>query len=300
MIRRKDFLKIEYWNLNFNIRSQHNLKRLIEFYKSIILLGHRDLECIEYHHMIPNCINYHNIIDSENLIAMSPREHFIAHMILNRVFEGREDIQMAYAFHRMCYSLNNGRTYKINAQVYESLRIKFSKYILPLQNTLYKSGTCWINDGVKNYQVPKSELDNYLNCGFNKGMLKKKSNKFWINNGEVEKYSDSIPNGWVKGRLDSISSKISERRIKRFQENSLTVANKGKIAVNDGLRNHYINESELKSYLDNGYLLGCLSHCNGSVGKIWVNNGINNKYINPDDLQQFIENGWRKGFIRIN
>lgn len=69
-------------------------------YDSIILKAKsRDviIEYTEKHHIIPRCMGGSN--DSDNLVRLTAREHFICHWLLWRIFRTNK---MAYAFHMMC------------------------------------------------------------------------------------------------------------------------------------------------------------------------------------------------------
>ncbi len=108
---------IDYWK-QFNIKSEHYMNRYIDFIKSIQDKGKRNLEHIEKHHIVPK-----SYVQNDDIIELTPREHFIAHHILMRALGGK----MVFAFHRMCHC----ERYKgsINSRIYEELRIENSKQI---------------------------------------------------------------------------------------------------------------------------------------------------------------------------
>lgn len=82
-------------------------------------------------------------------------------------------------------------------------------------------GTCWINDGVVNLKVRKSELNEYLDKGYKQGrfIVNKENiqnanqNKMWVNKDgktklvykhEIKQY---ILDGWLYGRVPTLSKK---------------------------------------------------------------------------------------------
>jgi hypothetical protein len=80
------------------------------------------------------------------------------------------------------------------------------------------SGKIRITNGKVTILIPKNSI---IPNGYNRGSKKYKScgniGKIWINDGNVEKCinnNDSIPKGFIKGRLSSISKKISETKKK--------------------------------------------------------------------------------------
>jgi len=75
----------------------------------------------EKHHKVPKALLGSN--KKENLIELSGREHYIAHMILHKAFGSK----MTNAF----WSMNSSNKYNnsLNAKQYERLKIDFSRHI---------------------------------------------------------------------------------------------------------------------------------------------------------------------------
>lgn len=69
----------------------------------------------ERHHIIPKCMCGSN--KKQNLVRLTAREHFIAHVLLSKIYKGT----LIYAVHRMI-TVN-----KYNSKKYEWLRIQHSK-----------------------------------------------------------------------------------------------------------------------------------------------------------------------------
>jgi hypothetical protein len=53
---------------------------------------------IEEHHIFPKSFNIENVNDRENLVFLLPREHFICHLCLSKMFNGELKNKMVYAF----------------------------------------------------------------------------------------------------------------------------------------------------------------------------------------------------------
>lgn len=49
--------------------------------------------------------------EPENLVLLSPREHFVAHLILVKITEGTDKMRMAYAFFRMKANHPNSKVF---------------------------------------------------------------------------------------------------------------------------------------------------------------------------------------------
>ena len=93
---------------------QWHYDRLIETRKN------RKLETnFETHHIIPKSLGGTN--DRENLINLTPREHFLAHWLLWKIHKNR---QMSFAFFSMCqYRKGKRKEFKISSRAYEEARL---------------------------------------------------------------------------------------------------------------------------------------------------------------------------------
>jgi hypothetical protein len=75
----------------------------------------------EKHHIIPKSLGGNN--DEDNLILLTPKEHFIAHLLLTKMYEGKEKAKMYFAFWRLCSSGRN----IFGARQYSHAKHLFSK-----------------------------------------------------------------------------------------------------------------------------------------------------------------------------
>ena len=76
-------------------------KYLITYYAIINRAIKRDIDDVyEIHHIIPRSMGGSN--KKENLVKLTPREHFICHKILVKITEGDNRKKMSYALWRMC------------------------------------------------------------------------------------------------------------------------------------------------------------------------------------------------------
>lgn len=84
----------------------------------------------EIHHKIPKSIGGKN--DLSNLVKLTAREHYIAHLLLVKIAKQLNDdkmyVKMLHAFNCMRWGRNNGaRSFKFNSRLYQSVKEKFSK-----------------------------------------------------------------------------------------------------------------------------------------------------------------------------
>lgn len=71
----------------------------------------RDSSILEYkenHHIVPKCLGGDN--DKENLVFLTGREHFVAHLLLIKMYP--DNNKLVYAAMRMTKQCNNGRYYE--------------------------------------------------------------------------------------------------------------------------------------------------------------------------------------------
>ena len=89
----------------------------------------------ERHHIVPRCIGGGN--NTENLIDLFAREHFIAHKLL--ALENPKNKKLVYAW--WCMTTANGKhtddSYKLTPEEYEKIRIMYSKSITGEDNPFY-------------------------------------------------------------------------------------------------------------------------------------------------------------------
>lgn len=89
----------------------------------------------EHHHIIPKSEGGSN--DKENIIPLSARQHYIAHLLLAKIYN---DFKMYSAvLYMRCSSPDNKRDFKFNSRLYEKMRDEFAKRI-SIKN---KGRTAW-------------------------------------------------------------------------------------------------------------------------------------------------------------
>jgi hypothetical protein len=88
----------------------------------------------EKHHIIPRCKG--GTDDKENLVLLTPKEHYICHHILHKHYS--DDKYLFLAYHLMTFS-NKQNLQKITAKQYEELRVKNSIYQSGENNPNYKN-----------------------------------------------------------------------------------------------------------------------------------------------------------------
>lgn len=137
--------------------------KLIERAKNRILDGYS-----EKHHIVPKCMAGTN--DKNNLVYLTPEEHYIAHQLLIKIYPDNKEL--IYAAIMMCvYSETNDK--RSNNKLFGWLRRRLATTACKNQtgNKNNQYGKCWIH----NYSlrlsklVIKEDLDKYIIKGWNVG-----------------------------------------------------------------------------------------------------------------------------------
>jgi hypothetical protein len=135
-------------------------------------------EYSEKHHIVPKCMGGSD--DNSNLVSLTAREHFIAHLLLVKIYPSNLPLVRAVAV--MCIGQDER---KLTNRWYGKVREAFSVAMSAAQTGELNSqyGTIWICNGVEAKKI---------------------------------KSSQSIPDGWVRGRsIKSISKKVSKKEINK-------------------------------------------------------------------------------------
>lgn len=100
---------------------------LISRAKTRVLEGY-----VERHHIKPKCLGGTDDID--NLVALTAREHFIAHLLLMKLYP--LEPRLVYAVRMMCVS--NDQQNRSDNRTYEWLKVKYIKTITGVKRGPYK------------------------------------------------------------------------------------------------------------------------------------------------------------------
>lgn len=73
------------------------------------------LQIYESHHIIPKCLGGAN--NKSNVVKLTPREHFICHLLLTKMYKGEERQKMWFAYYRL-----SNRLKQTNSRFYEKAK----------------------------------------------------------------------------------------------------------------------------------------------------------------------------------
>jgi hypothetical protein len=131
----------------------------------------RKLDCYsESHHIIPRCMN--GTDDKDNLVRLTAREHFIAHLLLVKIYP--KSYGLVKAIKMMC-TCGTNQVRSMN-RMYGWLKEKYSKVksIEQLGENNSQYGTMYIHNKIlqQNKKIKKEELAEYIQSGWAAGVLK--------------------------------------------------------------------------------------------------------------------------------
>jgi len=141
------------------------------YFKLIERAKKRSLKCYtERHHIIPRCLGGNN--KKENIVKLTAREHYIAHLLLIKIHPNNHSIVKAAMM--MCVNAKNQKR-KMTNRIYGWLREKYSKQ----RSLLYRGkkcttyNTCFVFnvDKKQSKRIKKEQLQQYLNKGWLKGRV---------------------------------------------------------------------------------------------------------------------------------
>jgi len=218
----------------------------------------------EQHHIIPKCMGGND--SEQNLVKLTPEEHYVAHQLLVKMYP--EDKSLVFAANMMIPKRPNNKMY---GWLKRKLKKTASLSFRGRNNSQY--GTRWISNITLKISK-KIKITSDVPAGWvigrnkwNSRELRKKSlPKMLINDGKKHRYIEKtalIPKGWSVGRTDlykknlgKIMSKVKTgvKRPTSFCLNQ-SIVRTGRIRVyHPGLnKTKFIPESEVKTYLCNGY-----------------------------------------------
>jgi hypothetical protein len=122
----------------------------------------------EKHHIIPQSLGGSN--DPSNIVKLTAREHFICHLLLTKMVEGKNKSKMYQAAWMMAFVHGKGQErYKVSNRTYEKLRLEMSavkksmstwnKGLPPTDETRLKLRAASISKLVRDGKITQDEAD---------------------------------------------------------------------------------------------------------------------------------------------
>lgn len=277
----------------------HYLNRYIKFIEYCKNSTNKN-KSYEKHHICPSSLfpEYKKLKDNPwNMIKLTPRQHYIAHWILAKTFNGK----MWYALFMMSMGNKNSfmdRDYLISSKQYEYCKDKLKGIKRSEEHKKL------LAESKKNHTVYKDQ----------------DGNKFWLHKddplieekGLVGHTKGSSRKGVNKGIVTCINLKTNEKikvSKKEFDNNDHYVGvNHNKADWSKGRKwmkspsgkYKVIKQNEVEHYLKLGYIFDNVhkGKIGESKGTIWMNNDIENVRCLPEEEEKYKDRGYKRGRIK--
>jgi len=111
-------------------------QRYHKFIKSRPIRTKVKFDGCETHHILPRSLGGSN--DPSNLIVLTAREHFIAHLMLIKCYKGKNKSKMVYALMKLSVANGNHHDYRLTSRRYEIIKKFFAKVVSKEKKALMK------------------------------------------------------------------------------------------------------------------------------------------------------------------
>jgi hypothetical protein len=175
---------------------------------------------VEYHHVLPRSMGGSDM--NENLVALFPREHLIAHLLLWKIHQSNA---MTNAAWQMSHRKIGDEYIKINSRIYEKLRIAFS------ETQTKRMADPKVREHLRNINLghPVSiESRQKISAALTE---KKQPNEL------VEKRSIGIRKYMLESRKGKTWEEIYGKKVSKKMREDISNANKGKILTDSHKEN---------------------------------------------------------------
>lgn len=207
----------------------------------------------ERHHIIPRCLGGNDT--NENLVDLTPEEHYIAHLLLMKIYPENNSLT-----HAAVMMTVKGKNQIRNNKLYGWVRRKHSIAIS-------------INQSGKG----NSQFGKYWICNVTTGEV-------------VRTTSVEVPGGWIRGKTGFTSCEVCGKNSGSKQRRFCTDHRPKSIAPKTTMSKGSPTALKLAAYCK-----ARTKEEHPQYGKRWVNDGTRNKMIPKDQVDTFIGNGWIKG-----
>lgn len=242
--------------------------RIIEVAKSRTLASS---VYVEKHHIIPKSCGGSN--DKPNIVKLTPREHFICHLLLPKMLSGTYHHKMVHALWRMCNSLKSD--YKVTSKTYSVTKQAHASILstVGLAGQFKKGHKPW------NYGIPRTAEEKAL---ISKAKLGQKTGRTSAD--FTPEWKSKISESKKQQTVGASNSMYGK---KHSEESRLKMSNSRKAKANDPTWNIRPPCSAEKA----------LKIKEANKGKRWVHNKATKerKYIDPSLVAEFLSLGWEFG-----
>jgi 5-methylcytosine-specific restriction endonuclease McrA len=231
-------------------------------------LSKSDSYC-ESHHIIPKSLGGSN--EKENLVNLTPREHFIAHRLLTKMTTGPANRSMWWALHRICFS--NGNDLR-NSRDYDTIRKMWAEWMRENHHSKRIAG--W---NEKMSAFVKETWD---------GDLERRART--SQNAKETHYKRKAENPESYYEVQRKNSKLGSKAIAEKWITDPTWAGEERKRISErtsGSKNGMYGKSRTEEQK---------SHQSAAISrKRWMHNETETVYVDKDSVEDFLQKGYKMG-----
>lgn len=230
----------------------------------------------EMRHIVPKSFGIGGESDVNNLVKLTPKQHYICHLLLAKMFNGKYKQKMIYAFRGLVGAYNKNQDNRYTSNLYHKFKSNMDN-----KRPFVKLYT---NDSVKYIHPCDVELiDDLINNGWSKTM----PDEYKI--GRVGNMLGKQHSNETKLKMSASSHKI-RNPLTNEHKNNISSALIGR-EVSDSTRQ--LMTEKLKSQYANGTRTN-IGDKNPNYGRRKIINIISNEtmYVKLIDLDEYLRNGW--------
>lgn len=259
------------------LQTQCQPNKYFQIYVSICIRGLNRItpEIYERHHILPKCFKLGGETDIDNIVCLTPREHFICHKLLTKfIFDKELKSKLAYALWQFT------KRYTVRSREYDRLKSLLSETYKGLPKT---------EQHKNNLRKPKSNKEK---MGRKKGCENpfkgiKRSAEIGIKISKSKK-------GKNKGQQNHFFGKTHSEEIKQ----RLSEINKGK-THSEETKVKISSKLKGREPWNKGTNISIEAKKKASIslsGRKNITNGFFNKRVKLEELEKYLSDGWKLGF----
>jgi hypothetical protein len=261
------------------ISNPENYRHLIRYVTFINSRPKRNLKKetgFNIHHIIPKSLG--GADDNQNLIKLTYREHWIAHLMLWK--SGYPEMISAFFFmnNKGSKSFYAGR---LSSREFDQLTLEKIKRVSD-----YESNMRWITKNGKSYFIHQSQLQEYLNKGFE--LCRVMSDHWRVANKLGAKKGEQ--NGNFGG------GNLSQEALESIGK-SASIRNKNSLWINKEGINKFVTRDTLDGFLSQGWEIGRYGQKPTNTDEVLMHKGSEQKFISINDFDSFVAEGWKIGSV---
>lgn len=206
----------------------------------------RDNDIFEKHHILPKSLG--GADNKDNLVLLTPREHFIAHLLLTKMYTGIARQKMLFAFRIMSGTPPKGNAVRyINNRLYQHLKEETNKELSKrftgrIFSDAHRANLSKANKGKVNTKSPEIIAEAAKKAS---SKLKgRKQSSEWVEKRATKRRGSTLPEETVKKMklawTEERKQLQAERtKLQNSQRPTLTCPHCGKSGTNPGNMNRY-------------------------------------------------------------